>query len=174
MENFDIKAFLRSWVLPLVAEMAVLLFLFNFVINITYVPSGSMIPTIAEHSILLSTRVYQPENLERGGIYSFQNSELDKILIKRLIGLPGETVEVREDGCVYIDGTLLDEPYVKNQEFDYTGTFVVPEDSYLFFGDNRSGSNDARHWENPYTKQEDILSQARFTVWPLQNFGFLK
>ena len=88
MEKLDFKKFVRGWVLPLAAEVVALLLIFNFVINITYVPTGSMIPTIEEHSVLLSMRVYDTDHLERGNIYSFQSDELEKTLIKRLVGLP--------------------------------------------------------------------------------------
>ena len=174
IENFNIRQFIRSWILPLAAEIAVLLLIFNFVINITYVPSGSMIPTIAEHSVLISLREYDTENLQRGEIYSFHSEELGKTLIKRLIGLPGETVRIEGNGNVYINDVRLDEPYVKNQEYGYTGTFTVPEGCYLFLGDNRSGSNDARLWEQPYIASEEVISRAVFTLYPFSNFGFLE
>lgn len=174
IEKFDLRQFLRSWVLPLAAEIAVLLVIFNFVINITYVPSGSMIPTIAEHSVLISLREYNTGELQRGEIYSFHSDELDKTLIKRLIGLPGETVRIEGNGNIYINDERLDEPYVKNQEYGYTGTFVVPEGHYLFLGDNRSGSNDARFWEEPYIASEEVISRAVFTLFPFSNFGPLE
>ena len=151
MEKLDFKKFVRGWVLPLAAEVVALLLIFNFVINITYVPTGSMIPTIEEHSVLL-----------------------EKTLIKRLVGLPGETVRIEESGDVYINDVLLAEPYVVNQEVGYTGTFTVPEGCYFFLGDNRSGSSDARVWENPYIPGDDVMSRAVFTLFPLGDFGILK
>ena len=174
IEKFDLRQFLRSWVLPLAAEIAILLAIFNFVINITYVPSGSMIPTIAEHSVLISLREYNTDDLQRGEIYSFHSEELGKTLIKRLIGLPGETVRIEGNGNIYINDERLDEPYVQNQEYGYTGTFVVPEGCYLFLGDNRSGSNDARFWEEPYTASEEVISRAVFTLFPFYKFGPLE
>lgn len=173
MEPFDLKKFLRSWVLPLVAEVAVLVFIFQFVVNITYVPTGSMIPTIAENSVLLSPRVYNLDKIQRGDILSFESEELGKILIKRLIGMPGDTITIETDGSLYVNGEKLEEPYVVNQEEGYSGTFTVPEDCYFFLGDNRSGSVDARVWENPYISGDKIRSRAMFTIWPLQNFGIL-
>ena len=175
LRQFDPKSFFKSWLLPLIAEIAVLLFLFNYVINITYVPSGSMIPTIAEHSVLISLPLRgDTDNLDRGEIYSFYSEELDKTLIKRLIGLPGETVRIEGNGNVYINGERLSEPYVVNQEYGYTGEFVVPEGHYFFLGDNRSGSNDARHWDDPYIPAEEVVSRAVFTVFPFGNFGVLE
>ncbi len=165
--------FLKEWVLPFAVEIAVIWVVFTYVVNITLVPSGSMIPTISEGSVLICTRVYHPEKLQRGDIVSFQSEELGKRLIKRLIGLPGEQVEIDESGSVYIDGVLLEEPYVKNQLTGHSYSFSVPEGCYLFLGDNRSGSDDARMWENPYIPGEAILNKARFTVWPLNQLGVL-
>ena len=117
IEKFDLRQFVKSWLLPLAAEIAILLVIFNFVINITYVPTGSMIPTISEHSVLISLREYNTDELQRGEIYSFHSDELGKTLIKRLIGLPGETVRIEGNGNIYINDVRLDEPYVKNQEY---------------------------------------------------------
>lgn len=168
------KKFLKEWVFPFLAEFIVLGLFLNFVVNVTVVPSGSMLPTIAEYSLLLCPRVYNTEKLERGDIISFQSDELDKILIKRLIGLPGEHVEINAEGVVSIDGEVLEEEYVVYQMTDYPCTFDVPEGHYLFLGDNRSGSADARMWDDPYIPADAIISRAKFTVWPPRNFGFLE
>ena len=66
IEKFDLRQFVKSWLLPLAAEIAILLVIFNFVINITYVPTGSMIPTISEHSVLISLREYNTDELSGG------------------------------------------------------------------------------------------------------------
>lgn len=115
IEKFDLRQFVKSWLLPLAAEIAILLVIFNFVINITYVPTGSMIPTISEHSVLISLREYNTDELQRGEIYSFHSDELGKTLIKRLIGLPGETVRIEGNGNIYINDVRLDEPYVRTR-----------------------------------------------------------
>ena len=113
--------------------------------------------------------------------------------IKRIIGLPGETVEIRE-GAVYIDGEKLEETYIngtwtkRNDGF----TFEVPEDHYLMLGDNRNNSSDARYWaelavkdglaKDPgdedalsyqYVARKKILGKAYFCYWPFSDFGSL-
>ena len=83
-------------------------------------------------------------------------------------------MRIEESGDVYINDVLLAEHYVVNQEVGYTGTFTVPEGCYFFLGDNRSGSSDARVWENPYIPGDDVMSRAVFTLFPLGDFGILK
>lgn len=172
MEKF--KRVMKEWILPFAIEILVVLLLIKFVFFFATVPTGSMIPTINKGDWIFTTRMYQPEkHVKRGDILVFRSDELDMTLIKRVVGLPGESVEVKSDGSVYIDGEKLDEPYVKNPS-DKTGVFQVPEGCYLFFGDNRAGSFDAREWENPYIPADKIIGHALFKLWPLTQMGVLK
>jgi len=166
------KRFFKEWILPFGIEALVIVLLIKFVFFFAFVPTESMVPTIAAKSWLFSWRVYNTENLERGDVVVFDNEEVGKTLIKRLIGLPGETVEII-NGEIYIDGELLEEKYVINHSYE-TGRFEVPEGCYLFLGDNRSGSADARYWYNPYIPAEAIQGRAVFTVIPFRNFGVLR
>ena len=104
----------------------------------------------------------------------FESDELGKTLIKRLIGLPGETVSIREDGSIAVDGQVLDESYVVYPQMGEEMEFEVPQGQYLFLGDNRAGSEDARYWDEPFIAAEKIRARARFTLWPFQNFGGLR
>lgn len=168
------RKIMKEWVIPVVLEIIVVLFFVKNVAFLIRVPTGSMIPTIDEKSWLVATRIHNPEKrVERGDIIAFYSDELGKMLIKRCIGLPGETVDIDDDGQVYIDGELLNEEYVVYHS-GVSGHFEVPEGSYFFLGDNRSGSLDARFWEDPYIPAEKVYGQAHFTLWPLDNFGPLK
>lgn len=169
----NLRKLFREWIVPYTLLAVVLWLLSHYVFFITFVPSGSMIPTILEYSALVATRVHNPETLERGDIVVFQSDELGKLLVKRLIGLPGETVSVDEQGQVTIDGKLLQEPYVKHYS-PVTGEFAVPERQYLFMGDNRKGSFDGRSWQQPYISEDKIEGRAVFTLWPVSNFGPLQ
>lgn len=171
MDKF--KKILKDWVIPFVLEILVVLLLVKFVFFFVIVPTGSMIPTIEEHSFLFATRVHKPEKLHHGDIVVFQSDELGKTLVKRLIGLPGETVVVDEEGKLTVNGQAVAEPYVQNSS-NLSGQFQVPEGCYFFLGDNRSGSFDARSWEQPYITKDKIEGKAIFTLWPLDNFGGLK
>ena len=164
--------FLKDWVIPLGVEAAVIILLLKFVFFFTYIPTGSMVPTIAEKSWLFALYIHNTDTVKRGDILVFDSDETGKILIKRVIGLPGEKVEII-DGAVYIDGELLEEDYVVHHSHE-DRTFEVPEGEYLFFGDNRAGSRDARMWFDPYVPAENIKGRAVFTVFPFKNFGVLK
>ena len=164
---------LREWIIPFGLEVLVLLFIIKFLFFFVVVPSGSMIPTIDTASILFATRVHQPENLQRGDIVVFDSDELGITLVKRLVGLPGDHVVLDENGRMTLNGEPVEEPYVFHKD-SRTADFTVPEGHYLFLGDNRSGSNDARMWSQPYIPGEKISGHARFTLWPVENFGVLR
>ena len=93
------------------------------------------------------------------------------LLIKRLIGLPGDKVELK-NGMLYVNGELIEEPYVKNN-MDYTGEYTVPEDHLFFLGDNRATSRDARYWENPYISEDEVIGRAGLRIYPFNTIGFL-
>lgn len=95
------------------------------------------------------------------------------MLLKRVIGIPGDKIEIKDGGKVYINGELKDEPYVKNPD-DKQASFVVPEGKYLMLGDNRAKSNDARYWNNPYIDGTNIQGIARLRVYPFDRISFLK
>lgn len=165
-----LKQIFWDWVFPFVIVWLIVKFLCFLVI----VPTGSMIPTIDTGSILVALRVHNVErSVERGDIVVFYSEELNNTLVKRVIGMPGDRVVVDHKGDITINGEAYPEEYVRNAS-GKTGIFQVPEGSYLFMGDNRSGSLDARDWFNPYISGEQIQGKAVFTLWPLMNFGVLK
>ena len=168
----QLKKILKGWVLPFGIEILVLLFVIKVLFFFVVVPSGSMIPTIDEASLLFATRVHDPSTLERGDIVVFQSDELGITLVKRLIGLPGDEVVLDKEGRLFINGEPVEEPYVFYKAA-VKGEFQVPEGHYLFLGDNRSGSNDARMWVHPYISGDKIQGKARFTIWPVAKFGKL-
>lgn len=167
------KKLWKEWILPLGVEVLVIVFLLKVVFMLVLVPSGSMLPTIQKNSVLFCTYLHNMDKVERGQILVFDSEELGKTLIKRLIGLPGETVVIREDGSITVDGQPLEEPYVVYPQMGQEMEFEVPEGHYLFLGDNRAGSEDARYWEEPFIPAEKIKARARFTLWPLRRFGGL-
>lgn len=164
--------FFKDWIIPIIIAVILAILINRFLIFRVYIPSSSMAPTLNVNDRLLVTKVYKPENLKRGDIVVFNSKELDEIVIKRLIGLPGD--EIRFDGTsVYVNGKKLDEPYVKNP-MEFYGTFKVPEGKYFFLGDNRANSNDARFWKNPYINGDQILGKAQVKIYPFNEIGFLQ
>ena len=186
-----------SWVAVIVIAVALAFFIDNVIIINATVPSGSMEKTIMTHSRVLGTRfAYWKSSPKRGDIVVFRYPIDDALgknthYIKRIIGLPGEKVEIKE-GAVYIDGKKLEESYingtwtVENDGF----TFEVPEGEYLMLGDNRNNSNDARYWPSlaireglaanekeamqyAFVPKNKILGKAYICYWPFSDFGSL-
>ena len=154
---------------------AIILILIKSVFMLSLIPSASMEGTIMTGDVVVSTRYDVGEDgLQRYDILVFVlPDDPDTEYIKRLIGLPGETIEVI-NGEVYADGVLLDSSFVdgpQNRKGD--GTYVVPEGCYFFLGDNRNNSNDSRYWDDPYVPLENIQAKARLILLPFTNMDIL-
>lgn len=168
-----------GWVIPFAVALAVALILKNYVIINADVPTGSMENTIMPGDRLIGSRLsYLRKEPERGDIVIFRYPDNEEALyVKRVIGLPGETVDIK-DGLIYINGSEepLTEDYLKEEWTVATGDyhFEIPEDSYLMMGDNRNDSWDARYWNNTYVQSEKILGKAIVVYWPLQDIGRLE
>lgn len=178
-EKTSWKKEILGWVLPLVAGIFAAFLIKNYIIINARVPSGSMENTIMTGDRLIGNRLaYLNSNPERGDIVIFHYPDNEEeIYVKRVIGLPGETVEIR-DAKIYINGSEepLEEPYLKEEWFLNPGPyeFQIPENSYLVLGDNRNNSLDARYWTNKYVAKDKILGQAVFAYWPYSSFGKLE
>lgn len=165
-----------SWVFTFAAAILVSFFVKEYIIINADVPTGSMENTIMPGDRLIGNRLaYIKEGPERGDVVVFRYPDDEDILyVKRVIGLPGETVVI-QDGKVYIDGEELEETYLKEEWTVATGPYIfeVPEGCYLMLGDNRNNSKDARYWDNTYVALDKILGKALFVYWPLSDFGSL-
>ena len=168
-----VKNIIFDWVIPIAVALVIAMLIQRYWIFKVKVPTGSMIPTIQEEDRLYATRIYNLENIERGDIIIFESKELDDTLIKRLIGLPGDKIEMK-DGVVTVNGEVLADEYVKNKDYKEDETFEVPEGKYFFLGDNRSSSFDSSKWKNPYIDGSDIKGKAQIRVFPFSRFGRLK
>lgn len=131
-----------------------------------------MLPNIQDGDwIIVDKAVYHLGEPKRGEVVVFQppdslNSEFP--FVKRVIGLPGEEVEVR-DGSVYVDGNALDEPYVREEPRYAMAPTVIPEGEFFMLGDNRNSANDSHNgWTVP---EENLIGKARLTYWPVSRWG---
>lgn len=160
---------LLSWGIVLLAAFILGKVITKFVIVKVEVPTPSMETTIMVGDHLVANRLaYLFTEPKRGDIvvFKFPDDETQDY-IKRIIGLPGETVEIK-DGLVYINGgdNPLEEEYLKEPMKGSFGPYEVPEDCYFMMGDNRNNSTDARFWENTYVKRSKILAKALFRYRP--------
>lgn len=162
----QIKEFF-AWVLTIALAVVAARAINKYVIIKAEVPTGSMENTIEVDDCILGFQLaYLFNEPERGDIVIFPYPDNPEIIyVKRVIGLPGETVEI-EDGTVYIDGEALDEPYLKEEMEGEYGPYEVPEDSYFMLGDNRNSSQDSRRWSNTYLSRDDIMAKVMLRYSP--------
>lgn len=158
---------LKSWV-PFLILFAVMLFIRTNVGQAAYIPSASMAPTLQVHDVLIIDKMVKPDKLEFGDIVVFtppEENNIDKRLIKRLIGLPGDIIEVRE-GHLYVNETQVEEGYIKEPMNYRFGPVTVPEEHFLFLGDNRNESSDSHIWLNPFVSYDSIIGRAVLRIFP--------
>ena len=156
--------------LRMIVFVIVVVFVMNNVVLINAkIPSESMEKTIMTNDRIFGFRLaYQFQDPKRYDIVIFKYpDDPQELFIKRIIGLPGETVEIRE-GKVYIEDSEkpLDDSFCTEQKFGDFGPYTVPEDSYFMLGDNRNYSKDSRFWEIKYVNEDQIVGKALIRYFP--------
>lgn len=129
----------------------------------------SMSPTLEEGDIVLSIST---KEIERGQVVAFYYG--NKLLVKRCIALPGETVSIDKDGNVFINGEYLDEPYAAEKtlgDCDLDFPFEVPQESYFVIGDHRATSLDSRNSVVGCIEFDSVVGRVFFRIWPLNHIG---
>lgn len=152
------------------------MFLSKTVFSLSYIPTESMENTILAGDFVFGLRTeVEADDLKRYDILSFVLPDSpEETYIKRLIGLPGETIRV-ENGRVFADGIELDGSFVLESEDDSgDGVYEIPEGCYFFLGDNRDNSDDSRFWEEKYVPLENIRSKAKRIIFPFSHVGSLE
>ena len=160
---------LWEYIKMIIFVVVVVLIVNNFLLINARVPSESMEKTIMTGDRFFGNRLaYLFDDPERFDIVVFKYPDDEsQLFVKRVIGLPGETVEIK-DGKVYINGSetpLVDSFTPETPTGDY-GPYVVPEGSYFMLGDNRNHSGDSRFWKQPYVEKEKIVGKAIFRYFP--------
>jgi signal peptidase I len=165
---------IRVWTRDLLIAIGLALVIIVFLYQPVKVEGTSMAPLLSDQErIFINKFVYRFEPIQRGDVVVFWYPlDHSKSFIKRVVGLPGEAVEIRQ-GAVYVDGRIVREPYVPPQYEDLSdfGPVRVPKDNYFVMGDHRISSNDSRVF-GPVASRF-IYGRAVFAYWPVDHFGSL-
>lgn len=156
------------YVLTIVAAVAVLIA--TLVLPVLQIEGKSMEPTLSNGDIVL---LMKTTRFERGDLCAFTWN--NKLLVKRVIGLPGDWIEIDTDGTVYRNGEKLDEPYVQQQAFgecDLEFPFQVPQEQYFVIGDMRESSIDSRNTLIGCISKDQIVGKVFFRIWPFKSMQF--
>ena len=156
-----------AYMLLIVAAVAVLVA--TLLLPVLRIYGASMTPSLYEGDIVVSVKKM---DFQRGDIICFYYN--NKILVKRVIAFEGEWVNMDEDGNVYVNGTLLDEPYLTEKAFgecDITLPYQVPDGRVFVMGDHRATSVDSRSSTVGCVFEEQVVGRIVYRVWPLDQFG---
>lgn len=162
---------LRGTVSVLVVVAAVAVLIATLLLPILQISGDSMSPTLEHDEIVV---LLKTKKFNRGDLIGFYYQ--GKILLKRVIALPEDEVAIDADGNVYVNGELLDEPYVVDKglgDCDLEFPYTVPGTSYFVMGDRRSNSVDSRNSAVGSIPREDIIGKVFIRVWPFSRFGFI-
>ena len=163
---------LRSTLFTLVVVAAAAVLVATIWMPVLQIYGSSMTPTLNEGEIVVSVK---GSDFEPGDLVAFYLG--NKILVKRCIAGPGQWVDINENGDVFVDGELLDEPYLTEKalgECDQSFPYQVPESRFFCMGDHRATSVDSRHSAVGCVAEEQIVGKIVFRVWPLSGFGALR
>lgn len=160
---------LRSTIYTLVIAAALAVLVATLWMPVLRIYGSSMTPTLMNNEIVLSVKGGE---FKRGDICAMYYN--NKVLVKRIVGCPGEWVNIDKDGNVFINGTLLNEPYVQEKalgDCDIELPFQVPEDHYFVMGDDRPISVDSRHESIGAVAVDQIIGKIMCRLWPLDKIG---
>jgi signal peptidase I len=164
-----------SWVKVILSALLIAIVLRTFIFQMALVNQISMEPTLHEGQMLVISKIsYFVGDPQRGQIIVLKDEVENKLLIKRVIGLPGEVVQLK-DGKVYINSKELQPDYTNFPTYAYTKEeWKLPEGEYFALGDNREHSRDSRDESVGPVNRKNIIGRAVFRIWPFNKLGALK
>ncbi|MBQ8210352.1 MAG: signal peptidase I [Clostridia bacterium] len=163
---------LKSTVFTLITVAAVAILVATLWMPVLQIYGSSMTPTLEDGDIVISTTVSE---MKTGDVIAFYYN--NKVLVKRVIGVSGQWVDIKEDGTVYVNGEALDEPYVTEKAFgdcDINLPYQVPEGRIFVMGDHRSVSVDSRSSVVGCVSEEQIVGKIIFRIWPLDKIEAIR
>lgn len=161
---------LKSTVSSLIVVAAVAVLIATLLLPVLRVTGSSMTPTLENDQLVVCKKT---GNFEKGDIIAFYYN--NKILLKRVIALPGDYISIDADGTVYVNDEKLDEPYVSEKalgECDLEFPYQVPEERIFVMGDHRSTSVDSRSSQIGCIAEESVIGVVSFRIWPFKEIGF--
>lgn len=175
----DVIKEILSTVIYVLIVLAATYLLITFVGQRTQVKGSSMEPTLSDNDNLIVDKIsYRFEDPKRYDIIVFPFLyEEDTFYIKRIIGLPGETVQIDENGAIYIDGEVLQESYGREVMVSAgraSEPITLGEEEYFVLGDNRNNSSDSRDPSVGNIQRSNIIGKVWVRIWPFRKFGVLK
>ena len=165
------KRILKSTIYALLVVAAVAILIATLVLPVVQIAGTSMEPTLSEGEIVVLFKTKHPD---RGDLCAFSYS--NKVLIKRVIGVPGDYIEIDDQGNVYVNGVLLEEPYVTDKalgECDVEFPFQVPENQFFLMGDQRETSIDSRSTVIGCVTSDQLVGTIFLRIWPFADFEWL-
>lgn len=177
MNNEKMNNFLKeliSWALYLGAGLLISLILINYVFRLTVVSGESMNNTLQDSDVLYVDKLsYFLSEPKRGDIVICNYPGSENHFVKRIIGLPGETVEIK-DNVIYINGVAGLDNWNGNHTLYDMAKVSIPDDSYFVVGDNRNNSKDSRVKSVGTIKKDEIQGRALFRIYPFSSFGSIE
>lgn len=162
---------LRSTIYALLVVAAIAVLIATQFLPVLQVSGSSMEPTLADEDIIILAKTNSFQTGELCGFY-WQN----KLLLKRIIGTPGDIIDIKEDGTVFVNGEEIEEPYVSEKalgECDLTFPYQVPENRYFVMGDHRTVSIDSRSSVIGCVEKEQIIGKVIMRIWPLSELSII-
>ena len=165
------KRVLKSTVYGLIVVAAVAVLIATLVFPVVQIAGNSMSPTLNEGEVVVLVKT---KSLKLGDVCAFSFS--NKVLIKRIIGTPGDVIDIDAEGHVYVNSELIEEPYVVNKslgECDVEFPYQVPESQYFMMGDERDTSIDSRSTVIGCITDEQLIGKIFLRIWPFSKFDWL-